>query len=129
EQRGAQDVVDAWSPVPGVDLAEDADDVGRGQVVVVAVRGVEGRRRVLRRVEQHDLVGVLEGQPVEDVVDQVPFRIDHDQAAAGLDGGQADVQQLRGLARPGGAFDVGVVAEIGYRQGHGVSTDQGASQG
>ena len=114
---GAEDVVGAWSPVGGEDAAEDPNDVVDGQVGVWPLEHVEDRRGVaVLGVEQHQPLGDLGGQPVEQVADEVAVGVDDDGAASGGDIVQHHVGDQGGLADAGRAKQVQVVAGVLRRE-------------
>ncbi len=119
EDGGAQDVVGAGPPPGGEQAGHDADGVVGDQVDVGAVQDVQRRRRCrVVGVDEHQPVQRPFGEPVEDLSDQVTFRVHREHTAAGVGVGEDHVRQQGRLSRPGLAEDVHVRAGVGDGERH-----------
>ncbi len=65
-------------------------------------------------VEQHHPARRLGGEPVEEIGDQVAFRVDHHDTAAGVGVGEDQLRHERRLPRSGRSEQVQVMAGVGY---------------
>jgi hypothetical protein len=114
QAAGTQDVVGAGSPVGAGDAAEDPHHVVHGQVGVWPVEHIEDRRcLVLGRVQQHQPLADLLGQPLQQVVHQVTAGVDHHHTAGLRDVVENHVDDQGRLAGAGGADDVQVMTGVG----------------
>src|SRR4029453_15067133 len=93
---------------------QDPDQVVDGQIRVLAFQGVEGGwGRPFVGVEQDQPPKGGFGEPVQEVGDQVAFGVDDHHSPASLNVLEGEVGDEGGLAGPGGAEQVEVLAGVG----------------
>ena len=75
---------------------------------------VETGRKVVGRVEQHDVVAAVGRDAAQQVIEQVAVRVDHAETVAGFDVGEHQAPQQSGLAGAGLADHVQVATLVGH---------------